>query len=113
MVKFGSHRYGTVNQWYRRTRGLPKGSGPVHHWLIQNKGPIGRYVPDVIKNQPWNLNQVASRQLHNAIEGKFPNNLNRAQRWWYGHPHWAKWAQGNLAGDIANQFRDKRNCGCT
>ncbi|MFC4158952.1 hypothetical protein [Chitinimonas lacunae] len=31
-----------------------------HHWLFERNQGIGKRVPDVVKNQPWNINPIRS-----------------------------------------------------
>jgi RHS repeat-associated protein len=91
-VKYsGSHTSGATRSWYRRSRGIPTGSPEVvHHWAIQDQGPIGRYVPDIIKNQPINFNVLPSRQFHLSVHGQGIDPFGPLGRLWYGSPGWAK-----------------------
>ena len=76
--KIGSHTWTATRKWYGKQHALPKGTH-VHHQFVQRNGPIGKHVPDWIKNQPWNLNPIYSRsirgrplksfQLHSIIHG--------------------------------------------
>jgi hypothetical protein len=47
-------------------------------------------VPDIVKNQPWNLMRMESQVFHNAIEGKGVQAMGMAGRLWFGSPTWAK-----------------------
>jgi hypothetical protein len=87
--KLGSHTWNATRKWYGQTRGLESGT-PVHHWLVERGGAVGRHVPDAIKNQPWNLMPMRSQAFHNQVHGWGPDALNSAGRLWYGTPGWAK-----------------------
>jgi hypothetical protein len=109
--KLGSHTWGATRGWYGRTRGLAKGT-PVHHWAIERNGPIGKYVPDVIKNQPWNLNPMPDQAFHTRVHGKGPDPFGPLGRWWNGTPDWAKNAEANAVGRGANAARGDTDCNC-
>jgi RHS repeat-associated protein len=115
--KFGSNTWGATRKWYGRTRDLPTGT-PVHHWLIERNGEFGTYMPDFIKNQPWNLNAIygtetmTGSQVHNAIHGWGSNQFNLFDRWWHGTPGWAKLGEAGLLGKISNTALHNNNCGC-
>jgi hypothetical protein len=32
----------------------------MSNWLFERNQGIGRYIPDAIKNQPWNINPMSS-----------------------------------------------------
>ena len=82
--KGGSNTWKATRAWYGATRNLAKGT-PVHHWLIP-RGGWGSHVPDVIKNQPWNLMPMPNQKFHNAVHGWGPDAFNAAERFWYGTP---------------------------
>jgi hypothetical protein len=87
--KTGSHSWGATRAWLGRTGQAAKGQ-PVHHWLLHRNEGIGRYVPDAIKNQPWNLMNMPSRQFHQAVHGVGPNAFGIIGQAWYGNPTWFK-----------------------
>jgi hypothetical protein len=65
-----------------------------HHWLIQQNGSVGKYVPESIKNQMFNIKVFPNQQLH-MVYGHGQNYLgmqgaNFLQRAWYGTPAWPK-----------------------
>ena len=89
--KTGSHTWKATRTWYGRQYSIPKGVH-VHHQFISRNGPIGKHIPDWIKNQPWNLNPIygqtirgemmASSQVHSLIHGNFPRlTLTRFELW--------------------------------
>lgn len=83
----------------------------MHHWLIPQNG-WGAVVPDVIKNQPFNLmplnpqEGIAQQVWHNAIEGKGEEALLLPNRLWYGSPNWAKAGAASFAGKVFNGERN-------
>ena len=68
----------------------------VHHKYIPRggKGKLtfkgffkeqwGRFVPDIIKNQKWNLMPTESKVMHDALHGKGDKKYKLAKRLWYG-----------------------------
>jgi hypothetical protein len=82
--KLGSHTWSATRAWYGTTRGLAPRT-PVHHWLIEQGSSVGRHVPDVIKNQPYNLMPLADQALHIEVHQSAG-----FRRVWYGTPGWAK-----------------------
>jgi len=87
----GSHTWGATKKWMAR-KGIKKINPDVqdrHHWLFQQNQGIGKYVPDIIKNQPWNINPV-SKELNALLNNaKLPA--------WFGAPDWAFGAAGGGA----------------
>lgn len=57
----GSHTWNATRSWMNR-RGIQmtRPGQQRHHWLFERNKGIGRYVPDAIKNQPWNTNPISS-----------------------------------------------------
>ena len=85
----------------------------IHHWLIPQK-TWGKYIPNRIKNQPWNLKPMRSNVLHQRIHGASPN-MNAFSRIWHGSPAWAKpvaagigVSLGNHAGRTMNNYSSGR-----
>jgi len=83
----GSHTWGATRHWMNR-RGIQmiQPGQQRHHWLFERNQGIGQYVPDAIKNQPWNTNPISS-QFNNWL-GRHPSLA------WMGAPSWA----GEVAG---------------
>ena len=74
--------------------GFVKPGEPAHHWLIHQNGPIGKYVPNGIKNQMFNLQNFSSQAEH-MIYGHGQNYLgqsgaNTLGQLWHGTPTWPK-----------------------
>jgi RHS repeat-associated protein len=107
--KMGSHTWSATRKWYGKTRELPPNT-QVHHWAVP-QGGWGKTVPDVVKNQPWNLNPMRDWATHANIHGYGPDPYNAVGRWWHGTPDWAKIAEGLIAGKSANAARDV-DCEC-
>jgi hypothetical protein len=62
-----------------------------HHWLIPQNG-WGKIVPDVVKNHPFNIVGMPSREVHGRIHGSFKDKAqyDALHRWWHGTPAGAK-----------------------
>ncbi|MEN2416224.1 hypothetical protein [Flavobacterium mesophilum] len=54
----------TATRKYYLEKGFAKPYQPLHHWLIQQNGRIGKFVPNMIKNQMWNLKPFATASMH-------------------------------------------------
>ncbi len=67
VYKSGSHTWKATRKWYGKQYNLPPKT-EVHHWLFHQKQGIGKYVPEFIKNQPWNLRPVWPRNVE-TVEG--------------------------------------------
>lgn len=58
----GSHTWGATRSWMNSRGIMTLRSGQHrHHWLFERNQGIGRFVPDAIKNQPWNINPISAR----------------------------------------------------
>ncbi len=103
--KKGSHTWGATRSWLGRTGQAAKGQ-EVHHWFLHRNQGLGKYVPDFIKNQPWNLMPMRSRIFHQSIHGAKPNPFNLAGKLYYGTPQWAKsfaiYGAGRTANGVLN-----------
>jgi RHS repeat-associated protein len=98
---FGSHTVGATRSYYLKS-GFARPNQPLHHWLIQNNGPIGKYVPNAIKNQMWNYKSFTTQAAH-TIYGHGKNYLgqpgaNVLGQLWYGTPTWPKLFLGSYGG---------------
>ena len=78
----GSHTWGATRSWMNR-RGIQmiQPGQQRHHWLFERNQGIGQYIPDAIKNQPWNTNPI-SAEFNNWL-GRHPSLA------WMGAPSWA------------------------
>ena len=108
----GSMKAANAIRRFRRQNKVPS-SYDVHHWGIKINGPIGRHVPDAIKNHPLNLNPIP-RNVHRRIHGNSPQkSFGPVRRWWHGHPGWSKdleGAAGLAAAGLA--LPEGGGCGC-
>jgi hypothetical protein len=110
-----SQKWKNVSPRVRRAQQTPSGN-QLHHWAIERNSFIGKRIPDVIKNHPWNLSSI-HRGIHTRIHGRnLRANLpkyNAVQRWKHGTPSWAKTGQivgGTAGGAIRNSVGG--HCGC-
>ena len=105
----GSHSWRQTRKWLA-DKELAAKNQHVHHALIPNR-EWGKWVPEIIKNQPWNLKAMETPLDHIRIHGRSRKfdlpRFNRLQRYWYGTPRWWKAANGSLAGHIS-EFVDDR-----
>jgi hypothetical protein len=98
-------------KWYRDARGIVGRDVEVHHWLIENNSPIGKLVPDIIKNQPWNFHPMDTILHQGGMHGNRPNVLPEfglGGKLWHGTPRWAKALVGGYGGRLATID----GCGC-
>jgi RHS repeat-associated protein len=99
----GSHTWDATRKWMT-TQGWRDFPGQAfHHWAIPRNG-WGSIVPDVIKNQPWNIMKMTGEEhtLLHQMEG--------FERIWKGIPSWAKVGGADAVGKGANLAG--RSCGC-
>ncbi len=91
-----------VRPWMGK-QGYLKPGQPGHHWAISRNEGLGKYVPDAIKNQPWNIKPMPSPEVHGRIHGPYRGKprFNPAQRYWYGTPAWSKVGTGSAVGHPA------------
>ncbi|MBP1152676.1 RHS repeat-associated core domain-containing protein, partial [Methylocaldum sp. RMAD-M] len=94
--KAGSNAWNATRKWLgKEVWNLAKGQH-VHHAIIERNSTIGKMIPDVIKNQPWNLTPMPSRQFH-----EFLHRLDPITRTIVGAPGYV---QGTAAGiAVANK----------
>ena len=98
----GSHSWRATRNWLTKIDFADKGQ-VVHHGIIERNQGIGKYFPDIIKNQPANLKPMPSAQIHDRMDHRawgMPQ-LSPLEQWWHGTPTWLKWAQPATAGHIA------------
>jgi len=89
----GSHTWKATRSWMGR-RGLIEKGMEGHHALIPNGG-WGKKVPEVIKNQPWNITALpkeAHRRIHTRYGGQPRYGV--VERTWVGTPTWGKATTG-------------------
>ncbi|QSA95834.1 PKD domain-containing protein [Methylococcus sp. EFPC2] len=109
IIKTGSHSWSATSKWLTKTGWREFKGQEMHHWLIPQNG-WGKNVPNAIKNQPWNLMPMPSREFHEGLHGW--GEMNAAERLWNGTPTGAKALAGSTAGRGANAARGGGNCEC-
>jgi len=101
--KLGSNTWGATRKWLGKNEMAEPGQ-EVHHWLIP-QGGWGESIPDMIKNQPWNLMPMESQAFHNSVHGIGKDPFGLLGRYWYGSPDWAKAAAGSVGGRAIDSGR--------
>jgi RHS repeat-associated protein len=100
----GSHSWPAVSKWLTK-RGWREFPGQeMHHWLFHQNEGLGRYVPDAIKNEPWNLMPMPSRMFHLGLHGKGLGAMSGLEAMWYGTPGWARAAVFSAGGRVLEYF---------
>lgn len=84
-----------ARQWMG-DKGILKPGQHGHHAIISHKG-LGKLVPDLVKNQPWNIKGTESPEIHGRIHGPYKGKpqFGFAGRYWYGTPAWWKAANAS------------------
>jgi hypothetical protein len=95
--KSGSHTWKATRSWLGRTGQAAKGQ-EVHHWMLQRNQGLGKYFPNSVKNQPWNLMPMPSRAFHQSLHGN--GTMNLVERVWHGTPTWFKSATVSGGGRV-------------
>jgi RHS repeat-associated protein len=104
----GSHSWDATRKWLTKTGWREFKGQEMHHWLLQQNSGIGKYAPNAIKNQPWNLMPMPSHEFHQALHGF--GEMNFAERALYGTPDWAKALGISGMGRMANLERGQNEC---
>ncbi len=99
--KFGSHTWDATRKWLTKCGWREFKGQEMHHWAILQNG-WGKYMPDWLKNQPWNLMGMPDAAFHDALHGMGEDPFNFAERLWYGTPNWLAAGMGSAAGREAN-----------
>jgi hypothetical protein len=81
----------------------------MHHWFVPQSG-WGKYVPDLIKNQPWNIMPMPSAEFHRAIHGLGIHPFSAAEQIWYGTPGWFKALLISTFGRFFDDLRGENEC---
>jgi RHS repeat-associated protein len=101
--KLGGHSWPATRKWLVNIGWVEAGE-EGHHWLLQQNQGIGRNVPNVIKNQPYNIMSLTKAE-HTAV-----HQMTGLERLWYGTPTAAKAAALSAGGRVANEAAGP--CGC-
>lgn len=107
----GSHAWKDTRKWLG-----PEGKGMLakgqhgHHWLIPQNG-WGKSVPDVIKNQPWNIKPMPTPETHARMRGKVGDKpqFDAVERYVQGTPAWWKVQNGVWGAHAANGAQEGAN----
>ena len=104
----GTHGWKGTRKWLGEM-GLAEKYQHMHHALIPNGG-WGKVVPDVIKNQPWNLKAMESPLHHVRVHGNSRTfglpKFNPLEQYWHGTPKWWKAANASAAGHSVQTIVD-------
>jgi len=96
---------------FRKMHNLPGKNSPdyqeAHHWLFASKEGIGKFVPNAIKEQPWNLSPLNFRVHRDIHAGAYT----AAERWFIQTPGWAKGLEVSFGGLLgATVLQDDCEC---
>ncbi len=72
-----------------------------HHWALHRNEGLGKYVPDVIKNHPWNImGMPKALSVHGRLHGPYKGlpEYNPFQKYWHGKPGWFKTSNAEMIG---------------
>ncbi|SCY35580.1 RHS repeat-associated core domain-containing protein [Desulfoluna spongiiphila] len=103
--KVGSHTWTATSKWLSKSGWRQYKGQHMHHWLFHRNQGLGKYVPDVIKNQPWNLMAMPNAIFHMSIHGKGKAPFNAAEKIWHGTPRWFKAMLFSGSVRVANTLR--------
>lgn len=88
----GSNSWRATSKWMRKDgrNYLAKGQDG-HHWAVPQNG-WGKYIPDIVKNQPWNVQPMPTKVVHARVRGSAGGQprFNALERYLYGTPDWWK-----------------------
>ena len=107
----GSHTWPATRKWLTKT-GFAKKGQVVHHSPFERNQGIGKFLPDIIKNQPPNLKPMPSAQIHDRMNHAAwgQPRLNVLERYHYGTPDWLKWAKPVAVGHgLLGNWRTHQN----
>ncbi len=88
---------------YMRDEKLLQPNQIGHHWLIPQNG-WGKKVPNIVKNQPWNIKAMPEGpigpEMHGRIHGRYKGKprYTPVERYVYGTPTWSKVATADAVG---------------
>ena len=104
----GSHTWDATRKWLTKTGWREFKGQEMHHWLLKQNSGLGKYTPNIIKNQPWNLMGMPSRGFHDAIHGKGLMKFNTMEQFYEGTPNWFKTFLLSTTGRVASEMRCKK-----
>ncbi|WP_207483088.1 hypothetical protein [Arenibaculum pallidiluteum] len=96
--KGGATDWDNISRHMRNLGMLEKGQHG-HHWLIPNNR-WGKYVPNSIKNHPFNIKAMPSDEIHMRVHNKWRGmpRFGYTLRYWHGTPHVSKAATVSTGG---------------
>jgi hypothetical protein len=89
LFKLGSHTWPATSKWLTKVGWREFRGQEMHHWLIPQRR-WGKGIPNVVKNQPYNLLAMRSAAFHAAVEGRGGEPFSLLERLWHGSPSWFK-----------------------
>ena len=109
----GSSSWGATRKYYLKN-GFAKPNQPLHHWLIQQNGRLGKHLPNSFKNQMWNLKSFSTASMHMRAGHGYnymgEQGFNLMGRLWYGTPTWPKLVIGSYGGRlVGEEFNDSED----
>lgn len=106
----GSNGWKATRKWMGDKELLEAGQHG-HHWLAHRNSGWGKAVPDIIKNQPWNIKAMPSAEVHARMRGARNGQpkFNAIERYIYGTPAWWKVQNGVTVAHGANGAQEVLN----
>lgn len=102
----GSNAWRVTRDWMKEAGYFPR-PGQVGHHVFIPQGGWGKAVPDVIKNQHWNIKVIKDATTHNRVHGLFgERRYSLPMRFWHGTPRWFKAVTGGLLGKSVMDARE-------
>lgn len=99
--KFGSHTWSATGKWLTKCGWREFKGQHMHHCFVP-QGGWGKYIPNWLKNQPWNLMGMPDAAFHQALHDTGRDPFDLLGRLWNGTPNWLAAGMGSLAGREAN-----------
>jgi hypothetical protein len=98
----GSHTWNATRKWMGKKGDLEKFQHG-HHWAIPQRSA----VPDVIKNQPWNIKGMPNPETHGRLHGRYGGKpqFGFVKRFVEGTPRWFKAQTGLTVVQTPNHVR--------
>lgn len=91
-------------------KGLLRPGQDGHHWLIPQSG-WGKRVPDIIKNQQWNIMPMPDRTVHGRLRHAVKNQprFSPIERYLQGTPTWSKAVPASAVGHTATAQHGRKD----
>jgi RHS repeat-associated protein len=106
----GSSSWRATRSYYLKN-GFARPNQPLHHWFFQQGGKIGKHVPNVIKNQMWNLKSFSTASMHmragHGLNYAGQKGFGTLGQLFYGTPSWVKTIVSSYGGRfIGDEYLD-------